>query len=207
MTNPPLIPRSDTGCVKDDSTRVRTGNVESPWQKTSSANLIRYASSGCYFARIKIGGKLIRQSLKTKVLTVAKLKLSDLEKRERGHREGRQRVMEGKALFRDWAKEYQERLDGMPNLKPRTKQYYNERLEAMLKSWPGLNAADVRKLTEDDCRQWANRYAKQSSPTNYHNTLIVLRAILAIAVEQGIRYRNPAENLKRVRVRQKVMTP
>jgi len=49
--------------------------------KTSSANLIRYASSGCYFARIKIGGKLIRQSLKTKVLAVAKLKLSDLEKR------------------------------------------------------------------------------------------------------------------------------
>ena len=114
--------------------------------------------------------------------------------------------MEGKALFRYLAKQYQERLDGMPNLKPRTKQYYNERLEAMLKSWPGLNAADVRKLTEDDCRQWGNRYAKQSSPTNYNNTLFVLRAILAIAVEQGIRYRNPAENLKRVRVRQKVMT-
>jgi hypothetical protein len=83
--------------------------------------------------------------------------LSDLEKREREHREGRQRVMEGKGVFRDLAKEYQERLDGMPNLKPRTRQYYNERLEAMLKSWPGLNAVDVRKLTEDDCRQWANR--------------------------------------------------
>jgi len=104
--------------VKDQSPQVPTSEAESPWQKTSYANLIRYASSGCYFARIKIVGKLIRQSLKTKVLTVAKLKLSDLEKRERGHREGRQRVMEGKAVFRDLAKEYQERLDGMPNLKP-----------------------------------------------------------------------------------------
>jgi hypothetical protein len=49
--------------VKDQSPQIRTGEVESPWQKASYANLIRYASSGCYFARIKIGGKLIRQSL------------------------------------------------------------------------------------------------------------------------------------------------
>ena len=68
--------------MKDQSLQVQTSDAESPWQKTSYTNLIRYASSGCYFARIKIGSKLIRQSLKTKVLTVAKLKLSDLEKRE-----------------------------------------------------------------------------------------------------------------------------
>jgi hypothetical protein len=49
--------------VKDQSTQIRTSDAESPWQKTSYANLILYASSGCYFARIKIGGKLIRQSL------------------------------------------------------------------------------------------------------------------------------------------------
>ena len=93
-------------------------------------------------------------------------------------------MTEVKAVFRDLGKEYQERLDGMRNLKPRTQQYYNERLEAMLKSWPSLNAADVRKPTEDDCRQWVNRYAKQSCPTNFNNTLIVLRAILGIAVER-----------------------
>lgn len=179
---------------------------KSPWQKTPFANLIRYGPSGKYFARIRVGGKLIRQSLKTKALSVAKLKLADLEKQERAKLEGQTRLTEGVAFFRDLAKEYLERLDGMPNLKPRTKEYYKERLAAMRKNWSGLDDMDARKLTESDCRQWASRYAKQASPTNYNNTLIVLRAILAIAVEQGIRYSNPAEKLKRVRVNRKELT-
>jgi len=182
------------------------GDRKSPWQNTSYANLIRYEPSGKYFARIRVGGKLIRQSLKTNVLSVAKLKLGDLEKQERAKLEGQKRLSEGTAFFRNVVKEYLERLDGMPNLKPRTKEYYKERLAAMQKSWPGLDDTDVRKLSENDCRQWAARYAKQASPTNYNNTLIVLRAILAIAVEQGIRYSNPAEKLKRVRVNRKELT-
>jgi len=36
-------------------------------------NLVRYVPSESYFARVRVGGKLIRQSLKTKRLTVAKL--------------------------------------------------------------------------------------------------------------------------------------
>jgi integrase len=184
----------------------RPSDRKSPWQKTSYANLIRYTPSGKYFARIRVGGKLIRQSLKTKALSVAKLKLADLEKQERAKLEGQKRLTEGVASFRDLAKEYLERLDGMPNLKPRTKEYYKERLAAMRKNWSGLDDIDVRKLAESDCRQWASRYAKQASPTNYNNTLIVLRAILEIAVEQGIRYSNPAEKLKRVRVNRKELT-
>jgi hypothetical protein len=38
-----------------------------PWKNSSYANLIRYEPSGTYFARVRVGGKLIRQSLKTKV--------------------------------------------------------------------------------------------------------------------------------------------
>jgi len=56
-----------------------------PWQKTQYANLIRYKPSKTYFARIRIGGKLIRRSLKTKVLSVAKLRLGDLKKKEQVH--------------------------------------------------------------------------------------------------------------------------
>jgi hypothetical protein len=53
------------------------------WQKTSYANLIRYVPSGMYFCRIRVHGKLIRKSLKTDVLFVAKLRLSDEEKKYR----------------------------------------------------------------------------------------------------------------------------
>lgn len=56
---------------------------DSLWQKTQHANLVRYEPSKAYFARIRIGGKLIRRTLKTKVLSVAKLRLGDLEKKQR----------------------------------------------------------------------------------------------------------------------------
>jgi hypothetical protein len=44
------------------------------WQKTSHANLIRYLPGGIYFLRIRVRGELIRKSLKTDVLSVAKLR-------------------------------------------------------------------------------------------------------------------------------------
>jgi hypothetical protein len=78
----------------------------------------------------------------------SQLKLADLEKQERSKLEGQQHLVEGTAFFRDLAKEYLERLDGMPNLKPRTKEYYKERLAAMQKSWAELNDTDVRRLSE-----------------------------------------------------------
>ena len=191
----------------------RTSNQQSPateprklWQNTSFSNLIRYVPSRTYYARIRVGGKLIIRSLKSKVLSVAKLKLSDLEKQERAKLEGRERLRDGKAAFADLVKEYRERLDASPTLKPRTKEYYRERLDALLKSWPALERADVRKLGDDDCQRWAAEYAAKASPTNYNNTIALLRQILDIAVAQGIRYSNPAGKLERVPVRAKELT-
>jgi hypothetical protein len=46
-------------------------------------NLVRYVPSGKFFARIRVKGKLLRRSLKTSTLSVAKLRLADLEKSER----------------------------------------------------------------------------------------------------------------------------
>src|SRR5208282_1207021 len=51
--------------------------VDVAWVKTPYPNLIRYKPSGTYFGRVRVNGKLIRRSLETHVLTVAKLKLSD----------------------------------------------------------------------------------------------------------------------------------
>jgi uncharacterized protein len=47
------------------------------WESTSIQNLIRYRPSGTYFARFKVGGKLVRQSLETAVFSVAKQRLPD----------------------------------------------------------------------------------------------------------------------------------
>ena len=60
----------------------RKPEADSDWLKTPYLNLIRYKPSRTYFGRVRVNGKLICRSLKTHVLSVAKLKLklSDLLK-------------------------------------------------------------------------------------------------------------------------------
>src|SRR5437660_11038731 len=58
-------------------------NTDSPWQKTPVANLVRNITSGNYYARISVRGKLIWKSLKTDRISVAKLRLSDFHKAAR----------------------------------------------------------------------------------------------------------------------------
>jgi len=70
--------------------KANSEHKESPlWVKSSVANIVRYVPSGIYFARAKVGGKLIQQSLKTDKLTVAQLRVGDLLKQQRARFEAR----------------------------------------------------------------------------------------------------------------------
>ena len=62
----------------NDQTADTTSQTD--WVKTPVANLVRYKPSGIYFARARIRGKLFRQSLKTDLMSVAKLRLRDFIK-------------------------------------------------------------------------------------------------------------------------------
>lgn len=64
----------------------------------------------------------------------------------------------------------------------------------------------MRKITPVQCRDWAARFAKGSSPTRFNNTIAVLRHVLDVAVECGVIYSNPAATLKRKPIRQKALT-
>jgi len=173
------------------------------WQNTQYANLVRYVPSGTYFARIRVHGKLIVKSLKTDVLTVAKLRLSDLEKVERQSAESNANVMRGKLLFDDGIKIYKQRVSGDASLKQRTKDYYSERITALLKSWPTLAKTDIRRITKTDCLNWAAGFGKNSSPTAFNHTVKVLRDVIKIGIESGSRYDNPASEIKRASERPK----
>jgi hypothetical protein len=71
----------------------------------------------------------------------------------------------------------------------------------LLKSWPDLNTRKVDTITEDECRQWAQRYAEKYSAQFFNNTLNVFRQILGLA---GLgRDANPAYKIKRLGVRSK----
>jgi integrase len=176
------------------------------WVKSTVANLVRYVPSGIYFARARVGGKLIRRSLKTDRLGVAQLRLGDFLKNERGRLETHVKASKGRVLFRDALEVYQSQLNANLNLKTTAKIYRQKCITGLLKSWPGLLESDVRKISERDCREWAAKYARKYSPSVFNNTVGTFRHVLNIAVAQGARYGNPALVIKKLRIRQKNLT-
>ena len=195
-----LIPKSDTGPVND---RNEQSESDSDWLKTSFANLIRYKPSQVYFARFKVKGKLIRKSLKTNIISVAKLRLADLEKSERQKAESLQAVTNGKMTFGDALEVFKTRLKDDPSIKPSTKEYYEFRIAALLKSWPGLERTDISRISGADCLNWSAKNATKSSSSSHNHTVSILRKGFAIAMESGARYDNPALSAKRVKERTK----
>ena len=95
--------------------------TQSHWEATRVQNLFRYHPSGTYFARLKVGGKSIRQSLETIVFSVAQLRLPDALKECRKIEESRRRFGNGKMTFGDAVQIYRDKLDVNPDLKPMSK--------------------------------------------------------------------------------------
>jgi integrase len=181
----------------------KIADQDSGWQKTPFANLVRYVASGKYFARLRIGGKLIRRSLKTNKLGVAKLRLADLEKVERQRIEVQGAVSSGNMRFGEALAIFRNNLKNDASLKPRSKEYRAERVAALMKSWQGLEQTEVRKISKHDCLTWAAGFAEKASPSNFNNTVGTLRMIIETAIDAGARYDNPARFIKKVRVRAK----
>ena len=85
---------------------------EKDWQKTQYSNLSRYVPSGTYYARLRVKGKLIRRSLKTDDLTVAKLRLSDFEKHERQQSEASDGAARGRITVANAVEIFRQRKAG-----------------------------------------------------------------------------------------------
>ena len=179
---------------------MKTTSKPKKWAKTATPNLLRYEPSGCYYARLRVGGKLIWRSLETDSHTVAKLKLRDVENEERSCLEVEQRVLGRDASFGDALAIFEAALEANPQLKAGAKLYRRKCIAALLKSWPSLKNSRLAKLTKAECEAWAGTFAKRYSPTVFNNTLGTLRMVLDIGVKNGIRYRNPADDVRRRRV-------
>jgi integrase len=176
------------------------------WQKTQYSNLIRYVPSGTYFARLRVNGNLIRKSLKTDVLSVAKLRLGDLAKQERESAETIQSASKGKMTFGDCVAIFKTQTEASNLLKPTSKLYRREVVESIARSWPGIGSLDVRRISANDCNSWAAKYSSQYSATRYNGALGVLRAIFNVAITTGALHRNPALGIKRAKARAKQLT-
>lgn len=176
------------------------------WEKTRLSNLVRHKRSGGYYARAYANSKEVWRSLKTTHFSVAEARLAEFLKEHRQTRNAQLDASSAKLTFGAAAELYRQRLSDNVAIKRRTREYYGEVLAALKKSWPALAEMEVRKLTPTQCRDWAARFAKGSSPTRFNNTLASLRHVLDIAIECGVIYSNPAVVLKRKPIHQKALT-
>jgi integrase len=195
-----------TGGVKATQPAPTAAKASKQWQKTQFANLVRYVPSGTYYARMRVAGKLIWKSLKTDVVSVAKLRLGDFEKQERQRAESTDAIFQGKMTMASAIAMHRQRVAGDASLKPRTKEYHDQRIAALLKSWPELDKKPVRDITKNDCLTWAAKYGAKASPSVFNHAVGILRTLLEIGIEVGGRYDNPARFVKRAKDRAKRLT-
>jgi len=190
-------------------TQLQGGNSFSRrkvWNSTPRPNLVRH-SSGRYYARVYAKGKEVWKSLKTSHYSVAQARLAEFLKE---HRQrvgngggGKDSLVSAKMPFSEAAAIHLRNLDDKPRIKPRTRDYWRQRLLALRRSWPGLEETEIRRITQADCKKWASTYSRNAAPSSYNNTIALLRHILAVAIEAGVIYANPAAVLKRAPLRGK----
>jgi len=200
--------KDTTGDTKSQkNNRAERLSPDGKWRSFPKVpNLLQYVSTGLYFARVKVNGKLIRRGLDTNVFSTAKLRLADFIKKQ--HEPKPEIGTFGAAL-----KSYLRALHSTHDISGDTKRYRRYCVRALLKSWSGLRAVPLEKLRltkthgeayKDDaafklCQSWAQRFSAAKDEQYFNNTLSVLRSVLEIG---GILTdQNPARRIKRIGVK------
>ncbi len=165
-------------------------------------NLLQYVSNAKYYGRIKVGGKMIRESLNTKVWSKAKLRLHDFVKK---HQEGRRFEA---PRFKEAVELFKQDLASNSALKPQSKQYRLWCLLKLEKSWTDLFNLRLNEITDVACKEWAAKLQKEIACHYYNNVIGTLKQILQTGLKAhkektGEKLENPAAELKRTKIKQK----
>ena len=108
-----------------------------------------------YFGRIKVGGKIIRETLKTEVFTIARLRLGDFIKAQ--HKRASRPVA---GMFSEARAHHEREVDADHTVKDASKLYRQNTIKALLRTWPALDAKAPAKITEVECREWAGLFQR-----------------------------------------------
>jgi len=187
------------------------------WQASKTQFLLRNVHSGRYYLRVIRQGKEVWRALGTADYKVALSKLP--EKLSEIHRTRNiERTLTSKSTFSETAALYVQRVKTDTGTKQSTKDYWQECLKALYRSWPTLENTRLSAITDQQCRNWATDYlaskrapapgtrnepANTISASRFNNTLIVLRGVFQIGLETGLIARNPALSVSRVSPRPK----
>ena len=195
--------------------------AERGWERTNVTNLLRSGKTGIYYGRVKHNGKQRWKSLKTAMLSVAKLRLSDFEKelRAQGVTEKSAAGSGDETTVARFIAIFQTRTANDSTLAVATKARREIALKALLKTWPDLPSRDARRVTASEGQQWAAKALREGtgfiapnakkvlgkgmSPSAFNHCHEALKAVFEIAIEHGAAYANPAESISRAKIKKK----
>ena len=138
-------------------------------------NLLQYVSTGLYFARLKVNGKLIRRGLDTKAFADAKLLLHDFVAKE----SKRRHVSGAPVTFREARGLYESTIETDATLAAQSLYYRKNCIKRLLKSWPGLDKAKLHSINRQQCERWAAALAGEVDAQYFNNILGTFKAILS----------------------------
>lgn len=176
------------------------------WTKTRVQSLVRHKKSGRYYARLFEGGKERWKALKTDQPGVAQARLAEMLKERKKRRATGHAAASGKMTVGHGLAIHRRRVASDPRLKPNSVRYWLQTADFLEKTWPDLAGREMRKITDEECQEWAARTAPETSSARFNNTVSLLRGVLKIGVDAGVIYANPADSVSRVKVRQKSLT-
>jgi integrase len=188
------------------ATRKREETLSKDGQWRSFPNvpcLLQYVSNGNYYGRVRVDGKLIRESLKTDVWSTAKLRLADLITKSR---ENRDKVITPE--FSEALELFKRDLNADVNMKPGSKEYRLGCILKLQRTWPDLWELHLDEIKSQACKDWAAEIQKKISGQYYNNMIGTLRLVIDRGIKEhkektGIKLENPASELKRVRIKQR----
>lgn len=137
-------------------------------------NLLQYVSTGLFYARVKVNGKLIRRGLNAKTFEEARLARHDFLAKEAKRRH----VVGAPATFGEARGLYESSLQNDPTLSPKSVYYRKNCVKRLLKSWPELDTMKPRAITRAQCETWAKNLANKIDAQYFNNVLGTFRAIL-----------------------------
>jgi integrase len=187
------------------------------WTKTNTPNLYQHRNRR-YYARLFVGGKEIWKSLKTKLKSVAVERLHEHVVNVRQQRSSGIRMTGGTLNFGEILELYRQNFSRDAEMADGTKNFREAGVRRLLKTWPGVETLNVRKISSPMVRAWTLRLRTEAtpyvpngaktpcrnstgaSPTTFNCALDALRQALDLAVETGHLFTNPARDrsIKRV---------
>jgi integrase len=88
--------------------------------------------------------------------------------------------------------------------KPAVIRVYQANLRLVQRDWPGLADTPVAEIQAGDCRRWFTRRRRVVSPRQANQELQLLKRVLENARRQGLMAANPAQAVRRIRVKRHI---